>query len=101
MTFTELNSVEHFIVHQLTGVNLNKEGAAESNATFGASWQYKSPQELNRGVNEVLEESEIQAALIRLNPEIAAKPELADEVIHRLRAILISVNQVGLVKANE
>lgn len=101
MTFTELNSVEHFIVHQLTGVNLNKDGTAESKAAFGASWQYKSPQELDRGVNEVLVESEVQTALIRLNPEIAAKPELADEVIHRLRAILISVNQVGLVKANE
>ena len=23
MTFTELNSVEHFIIHNLTGVNLN------------------------------------------------------------------------------
>lgn len=101
MTFTELNSVEHFIVHQLAGVNLNKEGTAESNATFGASWQYKSPQDLGRGVNEVLIESEVQAALVRLNQEIAAKPELADEVIHRLCAILISVNRVGLVKANE
>ena len=36
-----------------------------------------------------------------MNPEINAKPELADEVIYKLRAILISVNQVGLVKANE
>ncbi|MDY0211788.1 MAG: HsdR family type I site-specific deoxyribonuclease [Desulfuromonadaceae bacterium] len=101
MTFTELNSVEHFIVRELTGVNLNKEGTAELKAGFGSSWQYKPPQELKRGVNEVLEESEVQAALIRLNPEIAAKPERADEVIYKLRAILISVNQVGLVKANE
>ena len=44
---------------------------------------------------------DLKAALIRLNPEIAAKPELADEVIYKLRAILISVNQIGLVKANE
>ena len=29
------------------------------------------------------------------------RPELADEVIYKLRAILISVNQIGLVKANE
>lgn len=101
MTFTELNSVEHFIIHQLTGVNLNKEGTAEPKPAFGASWQYKTQQELKRGVNEVLEESEVQAALLRLNPEIADKPERADEVIYKLRAILISVNQVGLVKANE
>ena len=28
----------------------------------------------------------------RAQPEIAARPELADEVIYKLRAILISVN---------
>mgnify|MGYP000562810027 CR=1 FL=1 len=38
---------------------------------------------------------------VRVNPDIAAKPELADEVIYKLRAVLIAVNQVGLVKANE
>jgi type I restriction enzyme R subunit len=46
-------------------------------------------------------EAEVKAALIRLNPDISNKPELADEVIYKLRAILISVNQIGLVKANE
>ena len=46
-------------------------------------------------------EDELKAALIRLNPEIQAKNELADEVMYKLWAILISVNQVGLVKANE
>ena len=46
-------------------------------------------------------EADVKSTLIRLNPEIKAKPELADEVIYRLRAILISVNQIGLVKANE
>ncbi|MDA3807927.1 MAG: HsdR family type I site-specific deoxyribonuclease [Thiomicrorhabdus sp.] len=101
MTFTELNSVEHYIVHQLTGINLNSGGVAEPKSSYGVTWQFKTPQELKRGVNEVLEESVLLAALIRLNPEIAAKPELADEVIYKLRAILISVNQVGLVKANE
>lgn len=46
-------------------------------------------------------ESELCQALIRINPEISAKPERADEVIYKLRAILISVNQSGLVRANE
>lgn len=116
MPFTELNSVEHYIVHQLSGVDLNKgteaidEGgsfgnlAPDSDATeqaYGTKWRYQSAEQLNRGVNEVLVESEMKAALIRLNPEIAARPELVDEVTYKLRAILISVNQVGLVKANE
>lgn len=103
MSFNELNSVEHYIVHQLSGVNLNKEDdiVAEDTATYGAKWVYKTAEELNRTVNEVLVEEELRDALIRLNPEISAKPELADEVIYKLRAILISVNQVGLVRANE
>ena len=46
-------------------------------------------------------EGDVKEALVRLNPAIAARPELADEVIYKLRAIMLSVNQVGLVKANE
>lgn len=101
MGFNELNSVEHFIIHQLSGVNLNSNEMQDPKAGYGAQWQYKSATELNRSVNEVLLEQEVKAALIRLNPEIALKNELADEVIYKLRAILISVNQIGLVKANE
>jgi type I restriction enzyme, R subunit len=101
MTFTELNSVEHYIIHQVSGVNLNKAQAADPKKAYGAEWQYQSPEQLGRGVNEVMVESEVKAALLRLNPEIAKKPELAEEVIYKLRAILISVNQVGLVKTNE
>ena len=101
MSFNELNSVEHYIIHQLSGVNLNASGVAEGKTSYGAQWQYVSPQQLNRTVNEVLVETELKAALIRLNPEIALKPELAEEVIYKLRAILLSVHQIGLVKANE
>jgi len=101
MTFNELNAVEHFIIHQLCGVNLNAAGVAEGQATYGAQWQYRSPDELDRGVNEVLVESELSRALIRINPVIRVNPVLADEVIYKLRAILISVNQTGLVRANE
>ena len=102
MGFTELNSVEHYIINQLTGVNLNQGYVAETPVQpYGAEWQFQSPEQLVRGVNEVLVESQVKEALLRLNPEIQAKPELADEVIYKLRAILISVNQIGLVKANE
>ncbi len=101
MSFNELNSVEHYIIHQLSGVNLNASGVAEDKTSYGAQWHYVSPQQLNRTVNEVLVETELKAALIRLNPEIALKPELAEEVIYKLRAILLSVHQIGLVKANE
>jgi type I restriction enzyme R subunit len=46
-------------------------------------------------------EAWLRLALIRLNPEIAAQPDRADEVIYALRAILLSVQADGLVRANE
>lgn len=101
MSFNELNSVEHYIIHQLSGVNLNASGVAEGKISYGAQWQYISANQLNRTVNEVLVETELKAALIRLNPEIARNHDLAEEVIYKLRAILLSVHQIGLVKANE
>jgi type I restriction enzyme R subunit len=101
MGFNELNSVENYIIKQLTGVNLNTNVVSEGTSLYNGFWQYKSAQELQRSVNEVLIETDLKAALIRLNPEITRNPDLADEVIHQLRAILISVHQVGLVRANE
>jgi type I restriction enzyme R subunit len=101
MGFNELNSVEHYIIHQLSGVNLNATGVQEGKAGYGAVWEYKSANEIQRSVNEVLVESELKAALIRLNPEITQNPVLANEVIYKLRAVFLSVNQVGLVKTNE
>ncbi|WP_339873491.1 HsdR family type I site-specific deoxyribonuclease [Olleya marilimosa] len=101
MSFNELNSVENYIIKQLTGVNLNAIGVAEDTVKYNSYWKYKSQQELARSVNEVLLESDLKEALIRLNPEVKQNPDLADEVIYKLRAILISVHQVGLVRANE
>ena len=83
MTFTELNSVEHYIIYQLSGINLNNEDFFEAPLKpFGAEWQYQSSEQLGRNENEVLIESQVKEALIRLNPEISAKQELADEVIY-------------------
>jgi type I restriction enzyme R subunit len=43
----------------------------------------------------------VREALIRLNPEIAAQPDRADEVLYKLRAIVLSVRSDGLIRANE
>ncbi|MBQ4915281.1 HsdR family type I site-specific deoxyribonuclease [Maribacter sp. MMG018] len=101
MAFNELNSVEHYIIHQLSGHNLNNQTAHEPRSTYSAQWIYKAPDQIQRGVNEVLVEKELKEALIRLNLEIEANPDLADEVIYKLRTVLLAVNQVGLVRANE
>lgn len=101
MSFNELNSVEHYIIQQLSGVNLNSGGARDPQQAYSSQWSYKSAEEIKRGINEVLVEGDLKEALIRLNPEINQNPALADEVIYKLRAVLLSVNQVGLVKTNE
>lgn len=104
MPFNELNSVEHYIVRELTGVNLNAAGHVQEPAPAyesGPRWQYVPADQLPREITEVLVEPELKKALIRINPEIAAQPERAEEVIHKLRAVLLTVNQVGLVRANE
>jgi len=105
MSFNELNSVEHFIIHHLTGVNLNNVQSgmvAEDPVDYDSvKWRYVQSELLQRNIDDVLLEKELAKALCRLNPEIAAQPERVDEVIHKLRAILITVNNVGLVRANE
>lgn len=106
MAFNEQNTVEHFIIHQLTGVNLNavqgnivKEDAAEYEGAI--KWKYFQADLLQRDITEVFVEKELKEALCRLNPAIADNPDKAEEVIHKLRAILITVTNVGLVRANE
>jgi type I restriction enzyme R subunit len=54
-----------------------------------------------RQIQEVLVEPWLRDALIRLNPEIAAQPDRADEVLYKLRAIVLSVRSDGLIRANE
>lgn len=106
MSFNELNSVEHFVIHRLTGVNLNnvkvgnvvQEPMAEYDTV---KWKYVQSDLLSREIDQVLVEKELKQALCRLNPDIQAQPERAEEVIHKLRAILITVGNVGLVRANE
>ena len=64
--------------------------------------QFVPGTELPRRTDEVLLEGLVTDALIRLNPEIATDPRKGDEVIHVLRAILISArNSPHPVVANE
>ncbi len=105
MTFNEQNTVEHFIIHKLTGVNLNAvkgNRVNEDKVEYDTvKWKYTQADLLQRDITEVFVEKELKESLCRLNPDIAAQPERAEEVIHKLRAILITVNNVGLVRANE
>ena len=64
-------------------------------------WHYIPADELPRAQNEVLVESMVKAALIRLNPEIAEEPSRADQVIYKLRTLINTTKEHNLVSQNE
>jgi len=64
-------------------------------------WKYIPADELPRSHGDVMVESLVREALIRLNPEIDAKPDYAADVIYKLRTLIISANQHNLVTQNE
>lgn len=102
MKFNESNTVEAFVIKELSGHTFHTNAMVKEDiVTYGKQWKYIPSQDLKRSVNEVLLEDQLHQALQLLNPAIAANPALADEVIYKLRAILLSVGQIGLVRANQ
>ena len=108
MSFTESNTVEAYVRDLLAGPikTVPANTAQEPQASYGPSpkgigWRYAAPAEVPRQIQEVLVEPWLRDALIRLNPEIAAQPDRADEVLYKLRAIVLSVRSDGLIRANE
>lgn len=90
MSFTEANTVEQMILD-----------AVSKRAGPQTKWTYVFGPELPRQNGDVMVESWVREALIKLNPEITAQPDRADEVIYNLRACILSVQGDGLVRANE
>ena len=84
-TFNEDNTIEQMIISTL-----------KSNG-----WKYIPAEELPRMHSDVLVEPMVKEALIRLNPEIAEDPSRADEVIYKLRTVILSVQPHNLVTQNE
>jgi len=103
MTFTESNTVEAYIRDRLAGpVRIMRPNAVrEKGSVYGVGWRYAQPADVPRQPQDVLVEAWVREALIRLNPEIAAQPDRADDVFYKLRAIIMGVRSDGLVKANE
>jgi type I restriction enzyme R subunit len=108
MSFTESNTVEAYVRDLLAGpIKTTPPNAVqEPLPSYGPSpkgigWRYAAPLEIPRQIQEVLVEPWLRDALIRLNPEIAAQPDRADEVLYKLRAIVLSVRSDGLIRANE
>jgi type I restriction enzyme R subunit len=106
MSFNESNTVEQLILDASAGIGLGGGLVAEPQAGYGlelkpSRWTFATPTEVPRQAADVLVEPWLREALLKLNPEIAAQPDRADEVFYQLRAILLSVHSDGLVRANE
>ena len=64
-------------------------------------WTYIPAENLHRQHSDVMVEQMVKNALIRLNPCIAEDPSRADEVIYKLRTLILSVQPNNLVAQNE
>lgn len=83
--FNEDNTIEKMLL-----MTLQKNG-----------WKYIEAENLPRQYEDVMVEPMVKEALIRLNPVIAEDPSRADEVIYKLRALIISSQAHDLVTRNE
>lgn len=83
--FNEDNTIEQMIISTLKG----------------NGWKYIPADELPRMNSDVLVEPMVKEALIRLNPAIAEEPSRADEVIYKLRTLILSVQPHDLITKNE
>lgn len=86
--FNEANTIEEAIRDRLS-------------ALPGVNWTFVPGADLPREAQDVLIESWLKEALCRLNPDIGKDPEKADEVIYKLRGVLLEASHSGLVRANE
>jgi type I restriction enzyme, R subunit len=103
VSFNESNTVEQMILDAVAAAGIAAPLFAGTSRTMGGSdkWDYVPGLEVPRQLGDVMVESWLRDALIRLNPEIAAQPDRADEIIYVLQAIILSVQADGLVRANE
>ncbi|MHB8523944.1 MAG: hypothetical protein ACYDH9_24740 [Limisphaerales bacterium] len=107
MSFNEANTVEQMILDATRGTRPHSgplpagegEVLRETPPGWGASlggnlrpatWSYLPGLQVPRQPGDVMVESWLREALLRLNPEIAVQPDRADEVIYALRATILS-----------
>ena len=64
-------------------------------------WVYTEDETLGRPFENVFLNDDVMKALVSLNPEILEVPTRAEEVLSKLRAVLIGVRNDGLIASNE
>lgn len=111
MSFNEMNTIENALRDHLVGkpVTAQTGMVAEETAEYIAGnrdlkWKYVHGENLvlyGKQPQDVFVDTWLKDALCRLNKQLAANPDLADEVIHRLRGVLLEAGYSGLIRANE
>ena len=111
MNFNEMNTIENALRDHLVGkpVTAQTGMVAEETAEYtagnrGLKWKYVHGENLvlyGKQPQDVFVDTWLKEALCRLNKPLAANPDLADEVIHRLRGVLLEAGYSGLIRANE
>lgn len=64
-------------------------------------WRFVSNSELARSEKDVFVESMLSEKLKELNPAVRQVPDRVEEILHKLRSIILSVRDTGLIKSNE
>jgi len=67
----------------------------------GVKWTYFHGERLPKQSQDIFVDEWLKDALCSLNPDIAKQPDYADEVIYKLRGVVLEGRHTGLVKANE
>jgi hypothetical protein len=111
MSFNEQNTIENALVNLLKGQQndaLHDDHAPYSSPVIphhsSLRYQYIHGENLalyGKQPQDVFVDTWLKDALCRLNKPLAANPDLADEVIHRLRGVLLEAGYSGLIRANE
>jgi len=64
-------------------------------------WQLVPASAIPRALDDVMAEDWVTEALVKLNPAIGERPERAQEALTRLRAVILSAPNDGVLAANE
>ncbi|MDQ3779176.1 MAG: HsdR family type I site-specific deoxyribonuclease, partial [Chloroflexota bacterium] len=109
--FTEANTTQTYVRDLLCGASTTGRTIQDARLPYGRDssaltdagigWRSVPANQIPRQESDVLVETWLRDALLRLNPTIAAQPDRADDVIYRLRTLLLGVGSDGLVNANE
>ena len=119
MTFNEQNTIENALRDHLIG-GMKDEGGRinevrEDSPPYGSSfspqpssffppWKFVHGDDLvlhGKQPQDVFVDTWLKESLCRLNKPLSANPDLADEVIHRMRGVLLEASYSGLIRANE